>query len=135
MEKQTKQVWECNSCGFRDYTDAVSEDDVELLACSNCGNDEFHLVKQRKKTNAEHYSVLNTTLNVDSWWDSLTEKERIDVGGVAIHFSLISANFKWSIRLGYSQLKNSQKGIVKQIYNRRNEQYSMFPKGSYVTRI
>jgi transcription elongation factor Elf1 len=37
--------WECNSCGFKDYTDAISEDEIHsgLLACSNCGGDEFHL--------------------------------------------------------------------------------------------
>jgi predicted Zn-ribbon and HTH transcriptional regulator len=38
--------WECNSCGFKDYTDAISEDEIHsgLLQCSNCGSDEFHLV-------------------------------------------------------------------------------------------
>ena len=37
--------WECNECGFKDYTDVISEDEIHsgLLACSNCGGDEFHL--------------------------------------------------------------------------------------------
>lgn len=37
--------WECNACGFREYTDAVSQDDLDnWLQCSNCGENEFHLV-------------------------------------------------------------------------------------------
>ena len=40
------RYWKCNSCDFKDYTDAISEDDIHsgLLQCSNCGGDEFHLV-------------------------------------------------------------------------------------------
>ena len=42
----SSRSWECNSCGFKDYTDAISEDEIHsgLLACSNCGGDECHLV-------------------------------------------------------------------------------------------
>jgi hypothetical protein len=39
-----RQNWVCNSCGFSDYTDAVTEQELEeWLQCSNCGGDEFHL--------------------------------------------------------------------------------------------
>lgn len=39
-----RQSWVCNSCGFSDYTDAVTEQELkEWLQCSNCGGDEFHL--------------------------------------------------------------------------------------------
>lgn len=39
-----RQSWVCNSCGFSDYTDAVTEQELEeWLQCSNCGQDEFHL--------------------------------------------------------------------------------------------
>jgi hypothetical protein len=38
--------WVCNECGFPDYNDSMSEDEMHsgLLQCSNCGGDEFHLV-------------------------------------------------------------------------------------------
>lgn len=41
----SRHSWECNECGFKDYTDAISEDEIHsgLLSCSNCGGDEFHL--------------------------------------------------------------------------------------------
>jgi len=39
-----EQNWICNSCGFSDYTSAVSQEELdEWLQCSNCGGDEFHL--------------------------------------------------------------------------------------------
>ncbi len=40
-----RQDWECNQCGFKEYTDAVSQSELDQwLQCSNCGGDEFHLV-------------------------------------------------------------------------------------------
>lgn len=43
-----KQVWECNSCGFSDYTDAVGEEELnDWLQCSNCGGNEFHLITKK----------------------------------------------------------------------------------------
>lgn len=41
-------VWACNSCRFQDYSGVVSANDIKLLQCSNCGGDEFHLVKSNK---------------------------------------------------------------------------------------
>lgn len=35
--------WVCNECGFSDYSDSVSEEDLENLQCSNCGCNEFTL--------------------------------------------------------------------------------------------
>lgn len=40
--------WECNSCGFQEYTDAISQDDIDrYLQCSNCGESEFHLADKK----------------------------------------------------------------------------------------
>ena len=40
------QHWECNECGGSDWTDAISEYEIEneLVSCSMCGGTEFHLV-------------------------------------------------------------------------------------------
>lgn len=35
-------VWVCNECNSSEYTSNVREDDIEHLACSSCGSDEFH---------------------------------------------------------------------------------------------
>ena len=34
--------WICNECGAQEFTAALSEADLDYLACSNCGGDEFH---------------------------------------------------------------------------------------------
>lgn len=52
-EKQlygSSYYWECNSCGFLQYTDSVSESDIHsgILSCSNCGEDEFHKIIPNK---------------------------------------------------------------------------------------
>ena len=39
-----KKNWACNECNFQDYTDAVKEEELDNLQCSNCGGNEFHLV-------------------------------------------------------------------------------------------
>ena len=34
--------WTCNECGAQEFTAALSEADLDYLACANCGGDEFH---------------------------------------------------------------------------------------------
>lgn len=47
--EENQSAWICNECGFSDYTDAVSEEDLDnWLQCSNCGGDEFHLEPEQK---------------------------------------------------------------------------------------
>lgn len=43
---QQEHCWECNECGSREFTDSVSESDLEKLACTSCGCNEFHKVNQ-----------------------------------------------------------------------------------------
>jgi hypothetical protein len=35
-------AWACNECGAQEFTSALCEADLDYLACSNCGGDEFH---------------------------------------------------------------------------------------------
>jgi len=46
MEQVTKS-WECNECGFQDYTASVSKWDIESLQCQNCGCNKFHLAPEK----------------------------------------------------------------------------------------
>ena len=43
-EVQSEQSWSwvCNECGAREFTSAVSEADLEYLACAGCGCSDFH---------------------------------------------------------------------------------------------
>jgi hypothetical protein len=34
--------WVCNECGAKEFTSALSEADLEYLACAGCGCNEFH---------------------------------------------------------------------------------------------
>jgi hypothetical protein len=34
--------WVCNECGSKEFTSALSEADLEYLACAGCGCNEFH---------------------------------------------------------------------------------------------
>jgi hypothetical protein len=37
-----KWSWVCNECGAQEFTSALSEADLEYLACAGCGCNEFH---------------------------------------------------------------------------------------------
>ncbi len=43
--KKPKQVWVCNECNCSNFTESVSETEIELElhSCINCGGFEFHL--------------------------------------------------------------------------------------------
>lgn len=36
--------WECNECGAQEFTGSLSETDLQYLACTSCGGNEFHEV-------------------------------------------------------------------------------------------
>ena len=41
--KRIPMSWVCNECDSHEFTDSLSRADLEYLACSGCGCDEFHL--------------------------------------------------------------------------------------------
>lgn len=45
VKKVDKKVWVCNECNFPNFTQSVSEKEIEMeiLSCINCGCFEFHL--------------------------------------------------------------------------------------------
>jgi len=76
--------------------------------------------------NSEYYPLLNTNKTIKEWWNDLNWGERVDIGGVAIHFTLMTANYRWNSNFNYEDLTKSQKKIVKTIYSNRNSKWSMF---------
>lgn len=76
--------------------------------------------------NREKYKFLDSDEQINKWWNNLSEYDRIDVGGEAVRYSLMSANFKWDVQNDYDKLKKSQKLKVNNIYSRRNDEYTIF---------
>jgi hypothetical protein len=64
----TEWYWECNECGSREFTSSVSEEDLDYMACTSCGCNEFH--KEYEKMNTEKLSKMKTiyvVLDIDSY--------------------------------------------------------------------
>ena len=38
----TNWAWICNECGAQEFTSALCKTDLDYLACSGCGSNEFH---------------------------------------------------------------------------------------------
>lgn len=78
--------------------------------------------------NSEYFSVLNTNLTVDAWWNSLSHDDRVDIGGIAIHFNLITANCRsFNLIKDFNDLSSKQKTYIRYIYNKKDTNFSMFP--------
>jgi hypothetical protein len=82
-----------------------------------------------KGLNRNQYPVLDTEyIDPETWWDILTEDQKIDVGGIAIHFKKMSANYRWDCYdTKFCDLKKSQKQIITFILAQKDKYYSMFP--------
>lgn len=85
------------------------------------------LNKGKGKNNKQFNSLKTRKRTPQTWWNSLLIDEKINAGCVAMHFNLISANYKWKCKdedmfLG---LNKSQQKIVKTIFERKNEPYSI----------
>ena len=76
--------------------------------------------------NCEYYSVLNTDKTIEEWWNNLNYVNKFDIGCIAIHFNLMSSNYKWNDYSNYEKLSKSQKKIIKNIFYSKNSEWSMF---------
>ena len=87
----------------------------------------LHELNKGKGKNRKEFPFLNTDLeNVNIWWDSLNEQQKHDVGGIAIHFNKMTANYRWNNFSNYDSLKKSQKKIIEFVFNRKDEDYTIF---------
>lgn len=87
-----------------------------------------------KGKNSNQFPALKTRRRTpQTWWNSLTEDSKVGVGCAAMHFHLMSANYKWRCQDrenngGGSQfvdLTKSQQNIIKTVFERRNRPYSV----------
>jgi hypothetical protein len=89
----------------------------------------LHRLDDGKGLNRDHYLILNTEyIDPETWWNTLTETQKINVGGIAIHFNKMSANYRWDCyNTKYCDLKKSQKKIITFVLAQKDKDYSMFP--------
>lgn len=100
------------------------------------------LNKGQPKLNRDKYTSLKTRKrNVENWWDSLTYENKIDVGSAALHFDLMTANYKWKYQSRendggslFSDLTKSQQIIIKTVFSKRNDKYSVIDFASTMIR-
>lgn len=82
-----------------------------------------------KGLNRDQFPVLDTEhIDSETWWDILTENQKMDVGSIAMHFNKMSANYRWNCyNTKYCDLKKSQQKIIKFVLTQKDKDYSMFP--------
>ena len=87
-----------------------------------------------KGLNRNQFPVLdNEYTDPETWWDMLTEYQKIDVGSVAMHFNKISPEYRWNCyNTKYVDLRKSQKKIIAFVLAQKDKDYSMFPLQSMV---
>jgi hypothetical protein len=88
----------------------------------------LHKLDEGKGLNRDQFSVLDMGVTeAETWWDILTEYQKIEVGGIAIHFNKMSANYRWNTYSKYHDLKKPQQKIITFVLAQKNKNYSMFP--------
>ena len=86
-------------------------------------------------TNEDEYPALKTDeIDVGVWWDSLDWYGKVEIGGAAVHYRKMSANYKWNCgsqdkrrnHIPYLDLKKSQKKIIKSVFKERKDPFQRF---------
>lgn len=82
--------------------------------------------------NEDKYPSLKTKESTAiDWWNSLDKNNKINVGSLAIHYNLMTANFPWNCFSGergcFDNLSRNQKRIVKYLFTKRNVMWEMIP--------
>jgi len=65
-EQEFNRTWVCNECGSQQFTSAICEADLDYLACSNCGGNEFHkeaLAQPEQEPKSVTYKEVQDSMN------------------------------------------------------------------------
>jgi len=80
--QEFNRTWVCNECGSQQFTSAICEADLDYLACSNCGGNEFHkeaLVQPAQEPVANDRALQLVTHQLNHWVAYATElRERLN---------------------------------------------------------
>jgi hypothetical protein len=119
-------MWLGSNCYIKNIRIIVMDDNLKGIAVLATV---LHRLDNGKGLNRENYSTLDTEFtDPETWWNTLTETQKINVGGIAIHFNKMSANYRWDCyNTKYCDLKKSQKQIIKFVLTQKDKDYSMFP--------
>lgn len=77
----------------------------------------------------EKYPALKTRKqSAETWWNSLSFLQKVEVGSVAIHCHRMTPNYKWKCRGEnmFQDLTTSQKKLVKFVFAKKNDNWFMF---------
>lgn len=74
-------------------------------------------------SNAEKVTALKTDeTNVEIWWNGLSEHDRYEVIGLALHYNLTTANSRWGFG-EFNTMSKPKQRIIKTVFNKRKESY------------
>jgi len=106
-------------------------------------------LNEGKGKNKDEFPVLNTEeKEVEKWWNNLNHEQRVEVGGIAIHYNEMTAGCRWGtyrwefdektkhleptgLPYLYSELPKSQQKRIKFVFSKKEENYSMFPLSAF----
>lgn len=76
----------------------------------------------------DNYPALKKyTGDIESWWNSLTKDEKIEVGLMAVHNHAMKPSYCFDVEdTKYNDLKKRQKNIIKKVISQSKHIYAMF---------
>jgi hypothetical protein len=77
--------WVCNECGAKEYTSVISEGDIDNLACSGCGGDEFHKEAKPQRQPLTDEQIKKATWETSQKLLSFAAENGIAVKGIDEH--------------------------------------------------
>lgn len=88
----------------------------------------LHELNKDKGRNRDQFPVINTQeVDPDMFWNNLNWKQKVEVGGIGVHFNMMSANYKWDCgQTKFKDLKKIQKKIIATALKEKDNPYSMF---------
>jgi len=83
QEQEPNWAWICNECGTQEFTLALCKADLDYLACSGCGSNEFHkeALAQEQEPVADDFFRMIADRNPKPFsspqrtWGGLTDEE------------------------------------------------------------
>lgn len=77
--------------------------------------------------NSDVYPSLKTSeMTPQSWWDSLSEDQRHEVGSACVSLMIMTANCRWG-RTEWKTLPKSQTKRITTVFKHRDKKWEAFP--------
>jgi hypothetical protein len=87
------------------------------------------------KSNTEFFGLPTVGDSVEDWWNNATWEVRTEIGGMLVHYNVMSASCGWDGYSTFDKIGPSQKKRVKNAWKRRNEPYRMWDLGAMMGKL